>query len=304
MPRHRASAIVARLDVERLVVLDHANGLEGVDRAGRRLDRLEEHPEAEPLQKGARLAEILAAADREGERLQARRAHAQPPQDVVGREKDGAAVHASRKTDAERRVGWNAPEPLRDLVAEGPDVARPDHPRVGRQGVALGREVSRVGRRRVGTAHELDLDDVVRRHHPRVARVELAGEALALEELVDGVDAVGHDERGAGRLLGQEVPQGAVERPGEEHAAAVARHEGERAVDLPHRGRVPEREARAGLVEGHVVDAVLRRIGEVDDALDVRIAHGSSPCRRGRILQRPERRPPARSAGDKRSLIV
>ena len=193
---------------------------------------------------------------------------------MVRREEHGAAVDPAGKADADRLGLRDAAQPLCDLVHERGDVAPADHGGVRREGVALGREVPRIRGRRIGAAHQLDLDDVVGGHHPRVARVKLAVEALALEKRVDRVDSVGDDERGPRGLLGEEVAQRAVERASEDHAPAVPRDEREGAVDLAHGVGNAAGQARTRLVGRHVVDAIAGRVGEVDHALDVLVAHG------------------------------
>ncbi len=186
-------------------------------------DRLEIEPAAEPLEELPRLGEVLAVAQREREGLQARRALAARAQHVLDRQQDGAAVDAAGEEHAEGLAGRHAIEPPRDLAGERADVAPADLVEVGRQAVALRGEEALVGRVRIGTADQPELDDVVRRHHPRVARVKLPGQALGREQVPDRVDALGDDERrpverpwpgstaAAGRANG---PGGPPRRPG------------------------------------------------------------------------------------------
>src|SRR5690606_2564092 len=61
------------LDVERLVVFDGLQGVDGIERAGIRLDLLEEEREVECLEKGSRLRGIGTVSEVEREGLEARR---------------------------------------------------------------------------------------------------------------------------------------------------------------------------------------------------------------------------------------
>ncbi len=266
--RHRR-----RFDVEGLVVLDDADGFEGVDPIRVGLDRLEKHSEAEGSKERARLIEVGSAAEGEGEGFETDRAHREPAHHVIRHQEYRAAVDASREADADRLLDRNRAKPLLDFVGERADVPGADLVRIGRQGPGGGVEIPRVGRSRIGTPDELDLDDVMGRHHARVARVELAREAFLLEEGPDDVDAVGDHERGARRLFRQEIAQRAVERPREPHATAVARDERERAVDLPHRFRRGAADPSACFFDGHVVNAILLRVRQVDDPFDVLFDH-------------------------------
>ena len=63
----------------------------------------------------------------------------------------------------------------------------------------------------------------MRGNHPRVARMKLIGEPLALELFVNGINAIGDNQRGPGRTLGEEVAHGAIERTGEAHLFPFAR---------------------------------------------------------------------------------
>ena len=89
----------------------------------------------------------------------------------------------------------DADQPLRDLVGQRADVAPADLVEVWRQRPACGREEPRVGRIRIGTSDERELDDVVRGHHSRVARVKLALETGFFQRVLQGVDAVRHEQR-------------------------------------------------------------------------------------------------------------
>ena len=80
---------------------------------------------------------------------------------------------------------------------------------------------------RIGAADERNFDDVVGGDHAGVARVELTGEAVCCERVVQRVDAVGDVERSALLTLRQKVPQGSIERARQADGDALGRDERE-----------------------------------------------------------------------------
>src|SRR2546430_2674822 len=151
------------------------------------------------------------------------------------------------------------------------DVMTTDFVQVGWQGVALRSEETRVGRVRIRAADELDFHDVMRRHHARVAGMELVVEALGLKLLVNRVDAVGDDERGSFVTLGEEVAHRAIERPGHANSLAVARQQSEGAVNLADVFGLAREQALTRFIGCHIVDAVKGRLEEVNDPFNVMV---------------------------------
>ena len=100
-----------------------------------------------------------------------------------------------------------------------------------REGGGDGSEEAGVDGVGVGAADELEFDDVVRGDHAGVAGMELGFEVFGAEPVVDGVDARGDDEDGAGGALGEEVAHGAVEGAGHADGLAGLGEEGEGALD-------------------------------------------------------------------------
>ena len=103
--------------------------------------------------------------------------------------------------------------------------------------------------------------------------MKLPFQPLALQVPVDRVDPIGNDERRALAALGEEVAHRSVERTRHPHALALPRHERERAVDLADCVGGTMQDARAGLLDGHVAQAVGCRIDEIDELLDI-FVHG------------------------------
>ncbi len=64
--------------------------------------------------------------------------------------------------------------------------------------------------------------------------MELIGQSFRLEMSVNGVDAVGGDEGGAGRALGDEVAQRPADGAGHADVNAGCGDQGEVAVDAAH----------------------------------------------------------------------
>src|SRR5207245_7563598 len=153
-------------------------------------NRFEEKAEPERVEKVLRLLEVRAVAEIQGERFEPRGVQPQPLHDVISGEKHRSAVDAAGETDAERRPGVNRAQPLGDLLRHRANVAAADFIEIRRERVARRIEKARISWVRVGTTDELNLDDMMRRDHSRVARMKLAGKSFALEPLVDGVDAI------------------------------------------------------------------------------------------------------------------
>ena len=132
--------------------------------------------------------------EREG--LEPRRAHAEP-QRARGRSARKTAP-LSMPPEKQTPIGSlrrTAAQPLRDLVGQGADVAPADRVEVRRQHARARGVKKRVY---VGLGSGQPMSSISTTwcagHHARVARVELVGEALAAEPVVDRVDAVGDDE--------------------------------------------------------------------------------------------------------------
>ena len=89
--------------------------------------------------------------------------------------------------------------------------------------------VYRVG---IGAPDESQHRDVVRRHHARVAGVELPRPTPPRQFGCNLIDTLGHDERRPVDRLGQEVAQRPVQAPRQHDALPVLRHQRERAVQI------------------------------------------------------------------------
>src|SRR4051812_19450319 len=87
---------------------------------------------------------------------------------------------------------------------------------------------------RVGTAHESERRDVMRRHHARIARMELIRPPTPRELLTDRVDSLGHDQHGSLARLREKVAQWAVEAPRKHDSLSLLRDDCKRAFELAH----------------------------------------------------------------------
>lgn len=91
-----AQAECRAFDVERLVVLEHAQGFLQIERLGARVDRLEEEAEAQSVEELVGLRDI-GTTRIEHERLESRWRHAEAPHRVVHHEEHRSAVDAPEK---------------------------------------------------------------------------------------------------------------------------------------------------------------------------------------------------------------
>ena len=69
----------------------------------------------------------------------------------------------------------------------------------------------------------------------------------------------------------EEIAHRAVQGARHAHGFAVARHERERAFDFAHRFRRASEYPLARRFDAHVIDPVGRRIGKVDDSLNIMV---------------------------------
>src|SRR5678815_1070568 len=87
---------------------------------------------------------------------------------------------------------------------------------------------------RVRTADESKRRDVMRRHHARIARMELIRPSTPCQFLADHVDALGHDQNGPLARLREKVAEWAIETPCEHDSLSLLRNECKRAFELAH----------------------------------------------------------------------
>ena len=106
------------------------------------------------------------------------------------------------------------------------------------------------------------------RRHPRVRRVKLVCQSFLNQEAMDRVDPVGGDQRRAVTSLGDEIPQRATDRAGHADGLIAHRHQCKLPVDPTDFLRLPLGDEPPGFVDGHIIDQVPPRIGQVDDPLD------------------------------------
>jgi hypothetical protein len=196
--------------------------------------------------------------------------------------RDAAGKHDANWLGAFSRISIERRQPFRDLVSERAEVAAADLVEIGRKHRAWRVEETRVRRIRIGASNQAQLEDVVSRDHPRVARMELFSESFRGKRAMQRIDAIGNEQCRPFLALGQKVTHRPIERPRQPHGDAIPGHECERTVDGAHGGRISGPHVSPRLVDGEVVNAIERRIQQIDDALHV-LPHSS-------ILDQPSSR--------------
>ena len=164
-------------------------------------------------------------------------------------------------------------KPLHDGVGQSSNVAPPNRDWIGWQLVHGRIKEAGVNRIRIRTAYQLNLGHIVRRNHAGVAGVELVLQTLVFQPLMDRVDPLRHNQRRPLRALGQKITHGAIQRTGHPHSLSLLRHQRKRTVDPSHRLRGPAQHPLPGLLQGHVMEQLSRRIDQVHQTLDVLICH-------------------------------
>src|ERR1043166_1518037 len=124
---------------------------------------------------------------------------------MIGRQEHGSAVDAAAEADAERFLRRQMSQPPGNLVCEPPDVDAPNLFKVCREPGGARTKEPKIGRIRIRTTHELNLDHIMRRNHARVAGMELVLESGASEPGVNHVDSVSDDQGGTFLSFREEV---------------------------------------------------------------------------------------------------
>src|SRR5215210_7576303 len=104
-------------------------------------------------------------------------------------------------------------QPMRNFVYQRADIAFADFIEVRRKLVSLWIEETCVSRVRIRATNQLNLDDVMRRDHPRVAGMKLFAESILAQPTVDRVNAIGDDQRRSLVPLCEKVTYWPVHRP-------------------------------------------------------------------------------------------
>ena len=115
----------------------------------------------------------------------------------------------------------------------------------------------------------------MRRHHARVARMELAGPAETRQLGGDLVDALAHDQHRSVSGLRQEIAERTVETAREHHPLSLLCDKGERAVDLEDDTGVGCEEQALSVGLGGAPESLRPRGNQIDDAGDW-MGHGGA----------------------------
>ncbi len=148
---------------------------------------------------------VCAVAEIQCEGLEPARTHAELSHYMISDEKNRSAVDTSGEFDANRFVRRNFFEPLGDFIGQRTDVAAANFVEIRGKGVASRRKIAGVSRVGIGTADELQLNNIVRGHHSRVAWMKLSVKSLGLELIENTVNAISHDQRRPSGSLRKEV---------------------------------------------------------------------------------------------------
>src|SRR4051812_14274007 len=219
-------------DVERMVVLDDANGVLEIDLAWRRGDRLPLRFAAEITQRRAGLCRISAAAEVEGEGAEVLRVPAQIAEHLLREQEDRRAVDAARIRDRDGLTSRHAGDPDAKRVIRGANIRGAGLPDIRCTGGDRRVEEAPVARRWVGTTHLIDLQEVMRRHHARVIRIELPADLLLLTPVEHPIHAVRYHQKRTVVHLRDEVAERETNRPRQPDRSAVASNRREMAVSL------------------------------------------------------------------------
>ena len=127
------------------------------------------------------------------------------------------------------------------------DVVSPDQIQVCRHNPVRRIEESLMHRIGIRAANQTQGGDVVRRHHSRVARMELFHPTLARQLAGDLVDALGDYQDGPVECLGEKITERPIETPRQHYPLAFLRYQGKGAVDVKNRIHVTSEQPAPGL---------------------------------------------------------
>ncbi len=213
--------------IERFIVLQDAQSVEDIDRIQIGFDWFEEESKTKTLKKLTGLGEIRALAEVQGECFEPAGADPKLAHDMVSHEKDRAAINAAGKGHPNRFVARNVLQPLCDFISQSADIAAADFVQILRASIALWGKETCVGRIGIRATDELQFHNVMRRNHPGITGMKLVAQAFGFELVVNSINAVSHNERGAFGTFGKKVPHGPVERASHPHGLPITGEQGE-----------------------------------------------------------------------------
>ena len=143
-----------------------------------------------------------------------------------------------RKRESDGFVNGYVGKPVFQRLISCRDVTRAGLCQVSRTRRKRRSEKALIARRGVGAADLVKLDDVMRRNHPRISRIELPADALLLTPGEKLVNALADDEVRAVVQLRDEVTQRDANRARHPHRLAVALDGGKMSVGLTERVRI------------------------------------------------------------------
>ena len=191
---------------------------------------------------------------------------------MVDEQENGPAVHAAGERDANRvclrATRIDGLQPLGDFVGHRTDVQTADLVEVRWKRSRQRREVPCVDGIGIGAPDERQVDDVVSRHHARIAWMKLGVQAVCDEGLMQRIDAVRHIEGWTLLALRQEVAHRSIHRSREPDGLALDGHERERSVDAADGLRIASEDPPPRFLDVHVDDSVQGRVDEIDDTAD------------------------------------
>jgi hypothetical protein len=177
-PAQEAQAGRGALHVERVVILNDANRLPEIVAGGRDLNTFPCISDSKRVYGRFGLGRILTAAEVERERTHRIRMTSQLRARVTRHQQHRRAVHPSGKRHAHGLICRYPRQPLSNHVVGCADIFRARLADVSRALCDRRTEEPVITRRGIGTADLIELDDVMRRHHARIDRIELPADPL------------------------------------------------------------------------------------------------------------------------------
>ena len=165
-------------------------------------------------------------------------------------------------------------EPAAHFIGQRADVGPADFVQIGSKLIGLRRQEPHVLWVRVGAADERQFDDVMGRDHPRVGRMELAGQHFAFQKRANLVNPFGNNEARPFGSLGQKITHRPADRAGHADGLALLVKQGKLAVNCADLLGIARADALHGFVQRHVEQHVGGRVKQIDESFDGRGMQG------------------------------
>jgi hypothetical protein len=257
-----------------MVVLDRADGVVEIESIGGHVDRFPPVLESQLVCRASRLRGILPAAEIEREGANQIGISSQIHRRLSRQQPHGGAVDAPGKCHRDALLPGHRGQPCLGGVVRRRHIDGTGFIEVGRALPDRRLEESAIARRRIGASDLIHFDQVMRRHHAGVRRIELPADPLRLTPVEDSIDSIRHDQERPVIHLRYEVAQRQTDRTRQAHGHLVSTDTGEMPVGCRQRRDVAAAYGIADRSLRHPAQTRRTQTNQIDDSIDTFEHHG------------------------------